>query len=150
MAFQKVPSEFIRKSGGGLQDMLLRRTEYVMQGIQGVMLTRDADAIIAWGTQIELLGSFVQVYVLTDADLEGQLDATSKHVDRYYSRRMSPEGRKEIYNAYRDLFRMVTKKLKKFSLYPPLSVGYVQGMGEITEDNPWPTQKPQASQKTPS
>lgn len=133
VAFQKVPSEQIRRTGDALQNLLLNRTDSMMAQIQQVMLTRDSYSIIAWAGQMRMLASFVRIYANHDADFPKKIDELQNRVDRIFSMPESNQKRKELLDVYEQMFFEIAVRFKRFNLYPPLSVGYRQGVGETRE-----------------
>ena len=93
----------------------------------------NATSLFSWGGRIETWDSFIGIYYKKDDEHE---IARNKYIALLKNRKLNPYAKDmatklEIKRIYDEWFALVSTRLARFKIFPPLPVGYAQGIGEI-------------------
>ena len=95
------------------------------------MKENSTTALFAWGAGIETWDAFIGIYYKNDSDYQTKIKKFKADLDNCnpYEKRM--EDKLKIKRIYDEWFSLICTKLARFKIFPPLPVGYAQGIGEV-------------------
>jgi hypothetical protein len=122
----------MRLQGTDIRFVILDIVRYIILDSRfALMEKRSNDALFAWGGMIETLDSFINSYYWGDAFYQAKRAKYMSEILNINPYDYSMKNKLKIKRTYDRWYSEIGIKLAKFKIYPPISVSYVQGVGEV-------------------
>lgn len=111
---------------------MLSIAQQIILSSKAAMFSEGMESLYAWGANIESFDAFIGIYYKDDKIYQETRSQYIKAINSVNSH--DPRNKVRLFRYYNKWFALICRKLARFKIFPPLSVSYVQGLGEIQEN----------------
>ena len=124
-------SSTIRSSADFFKLSMTNIATNIIMSSKDALTDGNAIPLFSWGARIESWDAFIGIYYKNDKEyIKAKADfIVGLEGIRHYDKDMAQKLKvKRIYDEW---FAMIATRLARFKIFPPLPVGYAQGIGEL-------------------
>ena len=132
MAYQKhFDSSSIRSSADFFKISQINIALNIIMSSQDALTDGNCIPLFSWGARIESWDAFIGIYYKLDKEYIKSRNGFIADLEdiKHYEKDMAQKLKvKRIYDEW---FALISTRLARFKIFPPLPVGYAQGIGEL-------------------